>query len=70
MVLGCNAVKANAKIDTLQMQAIMLVHTTGFSIGNEYSSVEKIVQQYSTVALLVQGINDCVVFKNKWNELR
>lgn len=63
--LNSNAVKANAKIDTLQMQAIMLVHAdiTGFSINSEYSSIEKIVQDYNATVLQVKGVNDCLVFK-------
>ncbi len=63
--LNSNTVKANAQIETLQMQAIMLVHAdvTGFSISKEYNSIEKIAQQYSSTALRVQGVNDCAVFK-------
>lgn len=63
--LNSNAVKANAKIDTLQMQAIMIVHAdiTSFSISSEYSSIEKIVQYYNSTVLQVKGVNDCLFFK-------
>ena len=57
--------KATTSIDTVQMRAIMYVHAdvTNFSISIEYSSFEKIIENYSSTVLQLKGLRDCIIFK-------
>lgn len=51
--------------DTLEMQAILLVHAdiTNFALSDDCNSLDNILQNYDIESLKVKGVVDCLIFK-------